>query len=55
MNSNGVMDFQYDLVWKNQMEADVSSLAESLSSDPVALINPAARENPLMLKDLFQP
>ena len=55
INSSGVMDFQYDLVWKNQMDADVSSVAESLSSDPVALINPAARESPILLKDLFHP
>jgi len=54
-NSNGVMTFQYDLVWKNQMGADVGGLAESLSSDPVALINPAARENQFLLKDLFKP
>jgi len=55
MNSNGVMEFQYDLVWKNQMDPDVSPLAESLVSDPVALINPDARENRFVLKDLFQP
>jgi hypothetical protein len=54
MNSNGVMDFQYDLIWKQQMD-DESRLAESLMSDPVALINPAARENPILLEDLFQP
>jgi hypothetical protein len=55
MNSNGVMDFQYDLVWRQQMERDVSPLAESLMSDPVAFINPIARENRLVLKDLFRP
>jgi hypothetical protein len=54
-NCNGVMNFQYDLVWRDRMGSDVSGLAESLSSDPVALINPAARENRFVLKDLFQP
>jgi hypothetical protein len=54
-NSNGVMEFQYDLVWKESVGADVGGLAESLSSDPVALINPAARENRFLLKDLFLP
>jgi hypothetical protein len=54
-NSNGVMDFQYDLVWRKQMIDDVSPVAESLVSDPVALINPAARENRFLLKDLFHP
>ncbi len=55
IDSKGVMDFQYDLVWKSQMDANAGPLAESLSSDPVALINPAARESPLLLKDLFHP
>lgn len=54
-NSNGVMDFEYDLVWRKKIGADVSPLAESLISDPVALINPVAREDPFVLKDLFQP
>jgi hypothetical protein len=54
-NSNGVMNFQYDLVWRDRMGSDVSGLAESLSSDPVALINPAARENQFVQKDLFKP
>jgi hypothetical protein len=54
-NSNGVMDFQYDLVWKKQIGADAGVLAESLVSDPVPLINPVARENPIVMKDLFKP
>jgi hypothetical protein len=54
-NSNGVMDFQYDLAWKNQMDADTGVLSESLVSDPVPLINPVPRENPFVMKDLFKP
>ena len=54
-NSNGVMEFQYDLVWRDRIGADVDALAESLVSDPVPLINPTARENQFVLKDLFQP
>jgi hypothetical protein len=54
-NSNGVMDFQYDLVWKKQIGADAGVLAESLVSDPVPLINPVAKENPFVMKDLFKP
>jgi len=54
-NSNGVMDFQYDLVWKNQMDKDAGVLSETLVSDPVPLINPVPRENPFVMKDLFKP
>ncbi len=54
-NSNGVMDFQYDLIWRKQLKGDVGILAESLSSDPVALVNPVARENRFVMQDLFRP
>ena len=55
VNSSGTMAFQYDLVWKQQPEHDPSILANSLVSDPVALINPSAREDPIVMKDLFHP
>jgi hypothetical protein len=54
-NSNGVMDFQYDLIWKDQMDKDAGVLSETLVSDPVPLINPVPRENPFVMKDLFKP
>ena len=54
-NSSGVMDFQYDLAWMDRIAPDIDVLAESLSSEPTPLVNPATRENPFVLKDLFQP
>jgi hypothetical protein len=54
-NSSGVMDFQYDLAWMDKVAPDMDSLAESLSSETTPLVNPATRENPFVLKDLFQP
>jgi hypothetical protein len=54
-NSSGVMDFQYDLAWMDKVAPDMDSLAESLSSEPTPLVNPATRENSFVLKDLFQP
>ena len=46
-NSNGVMDFQYDLVWKKQIGADAGVLAESLVSDPVPLNQSGREEKPV--------
>lgn len=49
------MDFQYDLVWMNTIAPDIDVLAESLSTEPTPLVNPAARENLLVPKGFFQP
>jgi hypothetical protein len=53
-NSHGVMEYQFDLIWRKAIE-DAGGLAESLVTRPVVLINPALRENPVILRDLFRP
>ena len=52
---NGVMEFQYDLVWSESKWNDAAAVAETLETDPVVLINPAAREHPAIMEDLFRP
>jgi hypothetical protein len=54
-NSNGIMKFQYELVWREHMETNLGGLAESLASDPVLFINTSARKDQFLMKDLFQP
>ena len=34
---------------------DPAALAGSLETDPLVLINPEAREHPVMMNDLFRP
>ncbi len=53
-DSHGAMEFQFDLVWKQKIEHP-EALAEMLMAEPAILINPAAREDPLVLKDLWRP
>jgi hypothetical protein len=54
-DSPGVMEFQYDLVWNERKYNDPAALADSLETDPVVLINPASREHPVIMNDLFRP
>jgi hypothetical protein len=56
-DSPGVMEFQFDIVWRKQLagDAEAASLATALVTDPVIVINPAMPENPLFMKNLFRP
>ncbi|MHB8502476.1 MAG: hypothetical protein ACYDHE_16215 [Candidatus Acidiferrales bacterium] len=56
-NSAGEMDYQFDLVWRQDFPSSLreGNLAASLSSDPVLLINAHEQTDKLYLKWLFQP
>jgi hypothetical protein len=54
-DSPGELEFQYDLVWNERKYNDPAALAGSLETDPVVLINPAQREHPVIMDDLFRP
>jgi hypothetical protein len=53
-DSHGTMEFQFDLVWNEKM-AHPAELAEALAADPVVVVNPAVRESPALMKNLFRP
>ena len=56
-NSTGVMDYQFDLVWKKDFPASINEadLSSTLSSNPLLLMNPHGHTDPLYLKWLFWP
>ena len=56
-DENGVMEFQYDLVWREKFDTPgcAAALAETLTSEPVVLINAATRDHPIVLERLFKP
>lgn len=56
-DSPGVMEFQFDIVWRSRLDGDTdaSSLADALVNEPVMVINPALPEHPLLLQRLFRP
>ncbi|MCL4180853.1 MAG: hypothetical protein KJ072_24285 [Verrucomicrobia bacterium] len=56
-DSPGVMEFQFDLVWLQQLDGDAAAakLASGLLSEPVMAINPAIPEHPLLMQHLFTP
>jgi hypothetical protein len=54
-DEHGIMEFQFDLVWRQEITGPVRDLADALVTEPVVLINPAAREDPRVLRHLFRP
>ena len=56
-DSPGVMEFQFELVWRQQLAGDreAESLAAALVAEPVIVINPSLPENPAFIKDLYRP
>jgi hypothetical protein len=56
-DSPGVMEFQFDLVWREGLAGDgeAGALADTLMSEPVMVINPSLPEDPLFIKNLYKP
>ena len=54
-DEHGIFEFQFDLVWRPSTDNRVPDLAAALVGDPVTLIEPGSREDPRVLKNLFQP
>ena len=56
-DSPGVMEFQFDLVWRNQLAGDreAESIATALVTEPVMVINPSLPEHPVFMQRLFKP
>ena len=53
-DSSGVMEYQFDLVWKENI-GDAAELADAVLAEPVVLMNPAYEPSPLLLKHLYRP
>jgi hypothetical protein len=53
-NSEGTMDFLYELAWKQKI-ADPAEAAEALLTEPLVVVNGAVRESPVLLRDIYQP
>lgn len=56
-DSPGVMEFQFDLVWRSRIadDAEAARLADGLMTEPVMVINPSLAEHPLYLQHLYRP
>jgi hypothetical protein len=53
-NSEGTMEFQYDLVWSPKI-ANPGEAAEALATEPVVAVNGGVRESPVLVRDIYQP
>jgi hypothetical protein len=56
-DSPGVMEFQFDLAWRQRLTGDseVEALATTLVSELVPVLNPILPENPVFLQRLYRP
>jgi hypothetical protein len=56
-DSPGVMEFQFDLTWRDRIgdDAEAEAVAQTLVTDPLMVINPAQPEHPLFLEHLYRP
>jgi hypothetical protein len=54
-DEHGIMEFQFDLVWRDKLESSPSDLAGALASDPIMLINPGEQEDSRIIRDLYRP
>ncbi len=53
-DSHGSFEFQFDLIWSADMPAP-ADLAEALSFDPIARVNPSFHESDDELKHIYRP
>ncbi len=54
-DSHGIMEFQFDLLWREANAPEAPALPDALVSEPLVLINPSVDEQPGMLRDLYAP
>ncbi len=56
-DEHGVMEFQFDLVWRENLPdvGSVQALADSLSGEPMVLNNGSGIDDSFILQRLFQP
>ncbi|MBM3861856.1 MAG: hypothetical protein FJ395_19715 [Verrucomicrobia bacterium] len=52
-DEHGVMEFQFDLVWRDKLDAP--AVADSLVTEPVVLINADGKDDPIVMQRLFTP
>ncbi len=54
-DSHGIMEFQFDLVWRAEGDSGGATDPNGLVLEPIVVINPALPEDPTIAKRLFQP
>ena len=54
-DSPGILEFQFDLVWRAKMEGSAADLAAGLTADPLVMINPGVGEDSRVIRNLYQP
>ena len=53
-DSHGPMEFQFDLLWRENL-ANPAELAAAVASDPIVIVNPAVHETEIEVNDVYRP
>ncbi len=54
-DEHGVMEYQFDLVWRERLDTPASDVAAALVTEPVILINAPGADHPIVLRHLITP
>ena len=54
-DEHGIMEFQFDLVWTEKPAGAAQDLADALVAEPLMVINPGLKEDPRVIRNLYQP
>jgi len=54
-DEHGIQEFQFELVWREKAGGSTQDLADALVTEPVMLVNPDLKEDPRVIRHLYQP
>jgi hypothetical protein len=54
-DEHGIMEFQFDLIWRPNADSSAQDLADALVTEPAVLLNPGTPEDARVIKNLYQP
>ena len=54
-DEHGILEFQFDLIWRPNADGSAQDLADALVTEPAVLLNPSMPEDARIIKNLYQP
>jgi len=54
-DEHGIMEFQFDLIWRPNADGSAQDLADALVTEPAVLLNPGTPEDARVIEDLYRP
>ncbi len=54
-DSHGIMEFRFELVWREKIAQDAQALADACLAEPIVCINPGLPEDVHVIRNLYRP